>query len=422
MSTGTGTGTISGMSTDASTDASTGTDERSMDEQQRAEVLAAYDVLEAPPRRELDALVDLAAQVAGVPFAAINLFSPEHQHQVATVGFEGHPTPREDSMCRLVVDSGRSIMVEDAGRDPRFAASPWTTGQVAEIKYYGSHPLRTPGDVVIGTLCVFDTESHQVTPESAKGLAQLADRVVDVLELELTSRRLSEANDRLRRANERLEQFAGQVSHDLKNPLTSVSLSLEALELDITDDYQLDTLARARRGVDRMDAMISNLLVFATEGAPPGDDVVDLAAELALALDDLAGRVSRSAVRVGDLPVVRGDAGQLRSVLMNLVDNAAKFTADGEVPEIEVDTRLVDGRPRVEVRDRGRGVPADSRERIFAPLARLDKQVEGAGIGLATCRRVVEAHGGSMGVEERVGGGSVFWFELPGEGDPHQAV
>jgi K+-sensing histidine kinase KdpD len=388
------------------------TDE-TMDERQRARALATYDVVGGPPRRELEALVDLAAQVADVPFAAINLFSTELQHQVATSGFEGKDTSRSDSMCRLVVESGHAIMVEDAGTDGRFADSPWTTGAIAEVKYYASHPLRTPGDVVIGTLCVFDTETHPVTPESARGLAQLADRVVDVLELELTTRRLSELNARLSTANERLEHFAGQVSHDLKNPLTSVSLSLESLELDVTDADQLDTLARARRGVDRMDGMISDLLAFASQGAPPGDDLVDLGAELVLALDDLAGRVATRTVTVGALPVVRGDAAQLRAVLMNLVDNAAKFTDDGEVPEIEVDSRMLDGRHRIEVRDRGRGVPPDRSERIFAPLVRLDKNVEGVGIGLATCRRVVEAHGGTIGVVQRDGGGSVFWFDLP---------
>ena len=78
-----------------------------------------------------------------------------------------------------------------------------------------------------------------------------------------------------------------------------------------------------------------------------------------------------------------------------------------------VEAVLLDGHSRIEVRDRGRGVPGDKRERVFAPLARLDKTVDGTGIGLATCRRIVEAHGGSMGVDERPGGGSVFWFELP---------
>jgi signal transduction histidine kinase len=383
------------------------------DDQRRERVLAAYDVLGRPPRRALDALVELAAQVAGVPFAAVNLFSRDVQHPVATSGFEGETTPRDDAMCRLVVESGEPIMVEDAARDARFEGNPWTTGELADVRYYGSQPLRTPSGVVIGTLCVFDNEAHQVTPEAAKGLEQLADRVVDVLELELASRRLSEVNARLSASNDRLAHFAGQVSHDLKNPLTAISLSLEALELELTDPYQTDTLARARRGVDRMGGLISNLLEFATQGAAPGDDVVDLDAELASALDDLDGRVPSGSVRAGPLPPARGDAAQLRSVLMNLLDNAAKFTVDGARPEIEVAAVLRDGHSRIEVRDRGRGVPDDKRERVFAPLARLDKTVDGTGIGLATCRRIIEAHGGSMGVEERAGGGSVFWFELP---------
>lgn len=379
----------------------------------RDRALATYDVLGAPPRRELTALVDLAAQVAGVPFASVNLLSSRHQHQVATVGFEGETTPCEDSMCRQVVESGQPIMLDDASQDPRFADNPWTTGEIADVKYYASHPLRTPDGVVIGTLCVFDSEAHQVTPEAAKGLSLLADRVVDVLELELASRRLSEVNARLSTSNDRLANFAGQVSHDLKNPLTSISLSLEALEMEVTDDYQVETVARARRGVERMTDMIGNLLDFASQGAAPGDERVDLAAEVEVALDDLAGRIDRSLVRVDALPVVRGDASQLRSVLMNLIDNAAKFTLVGEQPEVEVGSVRLDAFERIEVRDRGRGVPEEKAERVFAPLARLDKTVEGSGIGLATCRRIVEAHGGTMGLDAREGGGSVFWFRLP---------
>lgn len=379
----------------------------------RERAIATYDVLGAPPRRELEAIVELAAQVVGVPFAAVNLLDAHAQHQVATTGFDGADTPVQDAMCRIVVESGRAVMVEDAGNDVRFAGNPWTTGETGNIRFYGSHPLTTPAGVTIGTLCVFDNKTHRVTPEAVKSLAQLADRVVDVLELELASRRLSEVNERLSTSNERLALFAGQVSHDLKNPLTSISLSLESLEMEISEAYQVDTLARARRGVDRMTGLINNLLAYASQGAAPGDGVVDLDAELTAALDDLAGRVSRERVRHDALPQVRGDAVQLRSVLMNLIDNAAKFTADGDEPQIEVVAQPVDGHHRVEVRDRGRGIPADKRERVFAPLARLDKSVDGTGIGLATCRRVVEAHGGSMGVEDRPGGGSVFWFELP---------
>lgn len=384
-----------------------------VDEERRERALAAYGIVGAPPRRELDALVELAAQVAGVPFAAVNLFTTDTQHQVATSGFEGQDSAREDSMCRLVIESGAPIVVADAAHDVRFAGNPWVTGEIADVRYYGSQPLRTPDGVVIGTLCVFDKEAHSVTPEATRGLAQLADRVVDVLELELATRRLGELNARLHTSNERLAHFAGQVSHDLKNPLTSVSLSLEALEMEVTDPYQVDTVSRARRGVDRMSGLISNLLEFASQGSAPGEDVVDLAAELDSALDDVAGRLPRDSVRAGTLPRVQGDAPQLRSVLMNLLDNAAKFAHDGEEPDIEVEALALETRHRIEVRDRGRGVPDEQRERVFAPLARLDKTVDGTGIGLATCRRIVEAHGGSMGVDGREGGGSVFWFELP---------
>ena len=383
------------------------------DGEARERAIAAYGVLHGPPRPELDSLVQLAAQLAGVPFAAVNLLGSDVQHQVATTGFEGSDSPVDRSMCRLVVESGEPIMLEDAGRDARFATNPWATGEIAHVRYYGSHPLTTPSGVTIGTLCVFDDRPHEVSGEAAHGLAQLADRVVDVLELELARRRLAEADARLSTSNERLASFAGQVSHDLKNPLTSLSLSLEALELDVEAPDQLDTLARARRGVDRMTGLIANLLAFAQQGHAPGDDVVDLAAEVSTALDDLAGRLPRERVEVGVLPLVRGDAAQLRAVLMNLLDNAAKFAEPGGGPEIDVDAVAVDGHHRVEVRDRGRGVPDDMRERVFAPLARLDKSVEGSGIGLATCRRIVEAHGGRMGVEARDGGGSVFWFELP---------
>ncbi len=381
--------------------------------QRRDQALASYGVVDGPARRELEALVELAAQMAGVPFATINLLSSHSQHQVATAGFVGEDTPIATSMCHQVEKSGLPIALEDAGTDPRFVGNPWTTGEPPAIKYYCAHPLITPANVLIGTLCVYDSDAHPVTPEVAKGLAQLADRVVDVLELELTSRRLSEANARLSTSNERLAHFAGQVSHDLKNPLTSVSLSLESLELDVTESDQVDTVARARRGVERMNGLIDHLLEFATQGQAPGDHLVDLGEEVDLALDDLAGRVPRASVQVGSLPLARGDAAQLRSVLMNLIDNAAKFTDDGERPEIEVAATLLHDRHRVEVRDRGRGVPEAARERIFAPLARLDKRVEGAGIGLATCRRIVEAHGGSIGVVAREGGGSVFWIELP---------
>lgn len=380
----------------------------------REAVIEAYDVLDRPRRRELVALVDLAARVAGVPCAAINLFTADTQHQLATVGFAGGTASREGSFCSVILDSGQPVLISDARRDPRFADNPHTTGELGSVRYYGAHPLRTPGGVVIGTLCVYDEEVRPITPETAVDLAHLAERVVDVLELELTSRRLSEVNERLERANERLGAFAGQVSHDLKNPLTSVSLSLELLETEVDEQSEAQaTIARARRATARMDELIDHLLEFASTGDTPRQEPVDLGAEVAFVIDDLGARLDTATITVGALPLVTGDRSQLRSVMQNLIQNAAKFTGVGRVPDIAVSAVEVAGAHRIEVADRGPGVPDEHREHVFAPLARLDRRIPGFGIGLATSRRIVEAHGGRMGVNPRAGGGSVFWLELP---------
>lgn len=385
----------------------------------RAAAVAAYGILDEPPRRELVALVDLAARAVGVDYAMVNLFTEDTQHTVASAGFGVDPPAltmsRDEAMCRTTLETEQPVLVKDARSDPRFATNPYVEGGF--IRFFGSHPLRTPAGLVIGTLCVYQDEARPVTMEAAENLELLASRVVDVLELELASRRLSDVNDRLTRANERLAHFAGQVSHDLKTPLTSVSMSLELLEGELSDRPDLEILvARALRGTGRMTELINELLVFAATGQDPEESDVDLAEELGFALDDLTGVLQADQVTVGVLPVVCGDPTQLRSVLMNLLVNAAKFNRAGEPPQIEV-VAISDGvQHRIEVRDRGVGVPEDQRESIFLPLVRLHESVPGSGIGLATCRRIVEAHGGRMGVDARAGGGSIFWFVLPAPG------
>ena len=108
-----------------------------------------------------------------------------------------------------------------------------------------------------------------------------------------------------------------------------------------------------------------------------------------------------------------GDATQLRVVIQNLLANAAKFTVQGEEPRVEVSGARVGDQWRIEVADRGRGIPEEHRERVFEPLARVDKSEPGNGIGLATCRRIIAAHGGTVGLDPRPGGGTIAWFELP---------
>ena len=215
-------------------------------------------------------------------------------------------------------------------------------------------------------------------------------------------------------ADDLMAAFAAKVSHDLKNPLASVAMSLEMLEDVVGDDPDgRDFVDRAARGVQRLTALLDHLVEFASTGGTPQADRVDLSGQLALVLEDLREELEGGTVAVDPLPVVTGDTAQLRALLHNLVDNAAKYAGGDHALEVEVRARETGAGHRVEVADRGPGVPDDQRENVFQPLVRLDRTVKGAGLGLATCRRVVTAHGGRIGVDPREGGGAVFWFELP---------
>ena len=373
----------------------------------RVAEIGKYQVLVDPPRADLLALVEVAAQVAQVPMATINLITDTAQHQVAAYGFDAAVCAREDSMCNLVLDAGAPVVVPDASRDDRFRDNPFVTGILGSVRFYATHQLRTPEGVVIGTLCVFDTVPRELSAEQEHALVALADRVVDLLELELRTREL-------RRSNEALTAFAGQVSHDLRNPLTAVSMSLAMIGEETAEDPGLTFLVqRALGGAQRMQTLIDDLLAYARVGAELQRVPVDLHAVLADVREDLAGPLAAATVVVGELPTVTGDPVQLRAVLQNLVANAAKFTRPGHPAHIEVDGTLVGTSWRIEVCDRGPGIPEDQRERVFQPLARIDDDVEGSGIGLSTCRRIVEAHGGRIGLTNAAYGGTCAWFELP---------
>ncbi|MGZ4698958.1 MAG: ATP-binding protein [Oryzihumus sp.] len=392
----------------------------------RAAALDVYDVIGRPPEPELEALVELAALVCGVPTAVINLIDETHQHQVAAFGIGPSICTREDSMCDVTIQQQSPIVLADARLDPRFARNPFVTGVIASLRFYASSQLRTPAGVTIGTLCVFDEEERHLTPAQAGAVDALARQIVDVLELrrrttllEQSLEELTLARAELSRSNDQLAAFAGQVSHDLRNPLTEVMGYVQELAdlPSVAEDPEGSWLVeRAGQSAARMYAQMTELLDYGHVGGRLGSEEVDLGRLAYLVRDDLGDliRAGGAEIVIHTLPVVRGDENQLRSVLQNLISNALKFTLPGVPAHVTVSAWRGATGMRVEVADRGVGVPVGHAAGVFTLFERTGQlDVEGHGIGLATCRRVIEAHGGRIGLESRDGGGTVAWFELP---------
>jgi signal transduction histidine kinase len=222
-----------------------------------------------------------------------------------------------------------------------------------------------------------------------------------------------------RRAAE-LDAFAARIAHDIRGPLTPSLFALERLRRDFAPEDPRRAMAdRGLRGLQRVTAMVDDLLAFARSAAPSqGEACASLREAISGAVQDLEREAAGAGVEVAieSLPSckVRCAPGVLASIVGNLVGNAVKYMPEKtEQRLVCIRARASGARVRVEVCDTGAGIPAADQQRIFEPYVRGESHRPGLGLGLATVKRLVQAHGGEVGVQARAGGGSVFWFELP---------
>ncbi len=392
--------------------------------ERREAAIERYGLLVEEPGRDLRALVALAAQVCDVSSAAINLITSDAQHQIATVGFEAAVCAREDSMCAAVLEEADPVVVADATDDPRFRANPFVTGEIGAVRFYASAPLRTQHGVVFGRLCVFDEQPRHLDPDQVEALWLLAGRIVDVLELRLRTRELEasladlrQARDELYRSNRRLSLFAAQVSHDLRTPLTAILLNAEMLmqEPAVADDPVVSKhVAAAVDAGRRMNLLIDEFLESAQVGATVRMLPVDLRGVADAVVQDVQPLVDDAELIVDPLPTVIGDEQQLYAVLLNLVTNALKHRQPGHPARVRVTAEQLEGRWRIEVSDNGVGIPSELIGEMFQPFVRGSSPAPGSGIGLASAKRVVEAHGGQIGLKPGPDGvGTTAWFDVP---------
>jgi signal transduction histidine kinase len=238
--------------------------------------------------------------------------------------------------------------------------------------------------------------------------------------LSVANERLTVMNHELHRSNEDLQQFAFAASHDLQEPLRTVTSFASLLERSagpkLSEDER-DYLKFIGDGMGRMRALIGDLLEYSQVGhKPDSSQPVDLNAVLAWALDNLRDGIAHSGAQVTSdpLPKVIGDEGQLGQVFQNLISNAIKYARPDVTPSIHVKVDQTEQECIVRIVDNGIGISPSHRELIFSPFKRLHgREIPGTGIGLAVCRKVIEAHGGKIWVESVPGEGSTFSFSVP---------
>ncbi|RZN36132.1 MAG: HAMP domain-containing protein [Methanophagales archaeon ANME-1-THS] len=266
---------------------------------------------------------------------------------------------------------------------------------------------------------------ERMVEERTKELNEKVKEVEDQrLELQKAKNELEETNRKLKASNKELQDFVYIASHDLREPMRKISsfgqLIQESLNGRLNEDER-ENLGFMIDGATRMQQMIDDLLTYSrlTTRAKPAERV-DLTqviedlknVELAVQLEETSGTIYVP----NTLPAVQADRSQVHQLLQNLIGNGLKYHRKGIAPEISVRGRQEnDGMIRVEVEDNGIGIDEKHYEKIFGMFQRLHSRDEykGTGIGLAICKKIVERHGGRIGVYSTIGKGSTFWFTLP---------
>jgi PAS domain S-box-containing protein len=244
--------------------------------------------------------------------------------------------------------------------------------------------------------------------------------VLDASERRDRERELRQRVRGLEQSNADLEQFASIASHDLREPLRMVVSYTQLL----AERYrgQLDEkadkfISYAVQGATRMQRLIDDLLAYSrlenpgrpSLPTPASDALRDTLSDMRTTIQD-----SGAQIQYGSLPIVLVDPVQLTQLFQNLIHNAIKFRRE-EPPHIELTAEPEGGMWRISVRDNGIGIEKRYQDRIFTMFQRLHERskYEGNGIGLATARKIVERHGGTIGLESTPGQGSTFFFTLP---------
>lgn len=319
----------------------------------------------------------------------------------------------------LVVASGESLLVDGAECDRHIKRGPLCEAGFCDLM---AVPL-VASNFILGVLLV-GSHNHQGLKEEDLALFTTIGQQLGLTLKNAQLLRSASEMEALREADSLKSGFIAAVSHDLRSPLTAIRASVESL-LDrggvrsvVEHEHLLHNIAGQAGRLGRLVDQLLDLSRIEAGALPLDRDWTELPvliADTLVKFESLNSGCKVERYLAADLPLHYVDPDRFVQVLWNLLENASKYSSQRS--PIRVEAKWTGTEVLIEVADRGPGIPAAERERIFQHFYRLDREqrahTKGSGLGLAICRGIVEAHSGRIWVEDRPGGGSIFRIALP---------
>ena len=386
-------------------------------------------------------VTDVATTLVGAEFGSFfhkGADEKAEQHTLSSLSgaprdaCSGSPLPLNAGLFALTFSGEAMVRCDDLTTDSRYGENSSHHGTPAghpPVRSYLAAPVKARSGEVLGGLFFGHSEAGKFNQNHEAILAGIVAQAAIAMDnarlferAQFVQGELKRSNEELRRANQDLEVFAYSASHDLQEPLRTISISTQIIGRNLGPRLQGEDatiLGNILAASDRMSTLIMDLLTYTRatkyeEGPAPH---VDSGRVLDKVLENMWGTLDETgaAVTAAELPVLTNHEARLAQLFQNLISNAIKYRSK-EAPRVHVDAEERDGWCVFSVVDNGIGIESQYAERIFGLFKRLHgrDQYPGSGIGLAICQRVVEQYGGRIWLERsELGSGSTFCFALP---------
>ena len=386
-------------------------------EKARLNALHRYDVLDTDAEKVFDDLTELASEICGTPIALISLIDTDRQWFKSKVGLGADETHRDIAFCAHAIHQEAVFEVSDTFLDERFKDNPLVT-ESPNIRSYAGTPLITPEGYAIGTLCAISDKPKKLNEHQLKALKTLGNQVITQLQLRLKIKEVE-------LANERKTDFLSILSHELRTPLNAI-ISFSQLMIGdrtfVLPDKQRKYLKHLDYSGRRLLSLVNSVLdLNKIESGNLSLDYRSLHSKTFF--DSIHSIVQTLATKksllvnfscdTNSIDYFQMDETRLSQIILNLVSNAIKFSANQKTIDIRIE--LSSSRLVIVVRDEGIGIAEKDLHLIFEKFQQIrpNENEEGSGLGLMITKNLVELMHGKIKLSSQLGKGTLFKVTLP---------
>ncbi|WP_367183310.1 ATP-binding protein [uncultured Aquimarina sp.] len=390
-----------------------------LNEDFRIEALKSLNILDTESENKFDEITALAAYLCDTEIALISLVDSKREWFKSAHGFSTREIPRKQSFCaHAILKPNTPLIVQDARTDKRFHDNPLTIN--GTVIFYTSISLIDKNGFALGTLCVIDSQPKELSDKQLEALKSLAHQVVILFELNKKNNDLKKVEDKLRKRNESLKEFARVISHDLKMPLANVITTSDLLKLKLANNLDKETLEYfeyIKQSSFSMSDYINDVLDHyesdsLAQNKPELCKLNNLLREIAVLLSikpDCTINFPESN------PTLNCNKSALKQIFFNLIGNSIKYN-DKKHIVIDIEHTEDSIFYFFKITDNGMGIPDDQIDSIFELFTianGIDRSGnKGNGIGLSTVKKLVETLGGHIKVKSDIGLQTTFDFSI----------